>query len=149
MSICCLVTPPYLSLRSSSLKSLGSRCQDCLGRLAARICTNSKYCAFLNVGHVWSIAALTHLTGHGGALEEGGGPGPLGDDRRGRQTDRNFAAGVEGCVEVVGVVVDVLSHLGSLQEFQNVTMHQFLKLQVRKDELDKVLCRFCRNQCDK
>ena len=52
-----------------------------------------------------------YLAGNSGALEEGGGPGPLGDNGGGSQADRDLAARVEGSVQVVGIMVDVLSDL--------------------------------------
>ena len=52
-----------------------------------------------------------YLAGNSGALEESGGPGPLGDDGGGGQPDRDLAARVEGSVQVVGIMVDVLSDL--------------------------------------
>ena len=52
-------------------------------------------------------AADAVLGGHRRGLEQGGRPGPLRDDGGGRQPDAHLAAGVEGSVEVVGVVVDV------------------------------------------
>ena len=52
-----------------------------------------------------------YLAGNSWALEESGGPGPLGDDGGGSQPDRDLAACVEGCVQVVRIVVDVLSDL--------------------------------------
>ena len=47
-----------------------------------------------------------------GALQQGGGPGPLGDDGGGSQPDRDLAPCVECCVQVVCVPVDIFSHLG-------------------------------------
>merc|ERR1719312_1541025 len=56
-----------------------------------------------------------HLASNSRALEEGGGPGPLGDDGGGGQPDGNLATSVEGSVQVVRIMVDVLSdHLESL-----------------------------------
>ena len=56
-----------------------------------------------------------YLAGNGGALEESGGPGPLGDDGGGSQPDRDLAPCVECCVQVVRVPVDIFSHLGVKQ----------------------------------
>ena len=52
-----------------------------------------------------------YLAGHGGGLEQGGGPGPLGHDGGGRQSYRHFPTSIEGSVEIVRVVVDMLPHL--------------------------------------
>ena len=52
-----------------------------------------------------------YLAGNSGALEEGGGPGPLGDDGGGGQPDGDLAAGVKGGVQVVGILVDILPNL--------------------------------------
>ena len=55
-------------------------------------------------------AADAVLGGHRRGLQQGRRPRPLRDDGGGRQPDAHFAAGVEGGVEVVGVVVDVFPH---------------------------------------
>ena len=52
-----------------------------------------------------------HLAGHGGGLEQGGGPGPLGHDGGGGQADGDLAPRVEGGVQVVSVVVNILPNL--------------------------------------
>ena len=81
-----------------------------------------------------------YLAGNCWALEEGGRPGPLGDDGRGGQAnrdlgneisfwicrkgtfdcwwfdDQDLAARVEGRVQVVGIMVDVLSDLRAESE---------------------------------
>ena len=56
-----------------------------------------------------------YLAGNSGALEEGGGPGPLGDDGGGGQPDGDLAPRVESRVQVVRVAVNVFSHLGEKQ----------------------------------
>ena len=53
----------------------------------------------------------SYLAGHRGALEQRGGPRPLGDDRGGRQADRHLAARIKRRVQVVCVMVDVLPDL--------------------------------------
>ena len=52
-----------------------------------------------------------YLAGHGGGLEQGGGPGPLGHDGGGGQADGDLAPRVEGGVQVVSVVVNILPNL--------------------------------------
>ena len=52
-----------------------------------------------------------HLAGHGGGLEEGGRPGPLGHDGGGRQSDGDLASSIKGGVEVVSIMVDVFTNL--------------------------------------
>ena len=53
----------------------------------------------------------SHLAGHGGGLEEGGGPGPLGHDSGGGQADGDLAPSIKGGVEVVSIVVDMFTNL--------------------------------------
>ena len=53
----------------------------------------------------------SHLAGHGGGLEEGGGPGPLGHDGGGGQADGDLAPSIKGGVEVVSIVVDMFTNL--------------------------------------
>jgi len=50
------------------------------------------------------------LAGNCGALQQGGGPGPLGDDGGGSQPDRDLAPCVECCVQVVRIPVDIFPH---------------------------------------
>jgi hypothetical protein len=57
------------------------------------------------------MAKATHLAGDSGALQKGGGPGPLGDNGRGGQPDGDLATRVKGRVQVIGIVVDVLPNL--------------------------------------
>ena len=52
-----------------------------------------------------------YLAGHSGWLQEGGGPGPLGHDGGGRQSNGDLAPGIEGSVEVVCIMIDVLTNL--------------------------------------
>ena len=49
-------------------------------------------------------------------MKERSRPGPLRYDRCGSQTDANFAARIEGRVQVVGIMVDVLSDLRAESE---------------------------------
>ena len=58
-----------------------------------------------------SLTTSPYLAGHGGRLEESCGPGPLGHDGGCCQTYGHFSTSIEGRVEIVGVVVDVLPHL--------------------------------------
>jgi len=55
-------------------------------------------------------AADSVLACHCGALQQGGGPGPLGDDGGGGQPDGDLAPRVESRVQVVRVAVNVFSH---------------------------------------
>ena len=52
-----------------------------------------------------------HLAGHSGGLEERGSPGPLGHDGGGRQSYRHFPTSIEGSVEIIRVVINILPHL--------------------------------------
>ena len=56
-------------------------------------------------------------------MEQGGGPGPLGDNGGGGQADGHLAAGIEGRVQVVGIMVDVLSDLKQRQRSFRVKYH--------------------------
>ena len=54
---------------------------------------------------------LSYLAGHRRGLQECCRPSPLRNDCRCRETDANLAAGVEGCVKVVGIVIHIPTHL--------------------------------------
>ena len=61
---------------------------------------------------MWGKASVDiHLAGDGGALEQGGGPRPLGDDGGGGEADGHLASSVKGRVQVIRVLVDMLPHL--------------------------------------
>ena len=68
-----------------------------------------------------------YLASNSWALEQGGGPGPLGDDGGGSQPDGNLATSVEGSVQVVRIMVDVLSDL----------RHRRRSVRVKYDSADK------------
>ena len=62
-----------------------------------------------------NVSLCFHLAGNCGALQQGGGPGPLGNDGGGSQPDRDLAPCVECCVQVVRIPVDIFPHLGVKQ----------------------------------
>ena len=101
---------PSRCLRSGLKKRLGRTCWTV--KAPRRRVMRRHSCPFpMWASHGVLFADPSHLTGHRGALEQGGGPRPLGDDGGGRQPDGHLATRIKGRVQVVCVMVDVLSDL--------------------------------------